>query len=62
LHAAEWMNDRVVESSTLDNSDGEVSSLVECYVVFGQVDPLKHWALQVHFRKQHHTLMPRTLF
>jgi len=33
LHAAEWMSYTVDESSTLDNSDGEVSSLVECYAV-----------------------------
>jgi hypothetical protein len=33
LRAAEWMSYVVDESSTLDNSDGEVSSLVEYYAV-----------------------------
>jgi len=33
LHAAEWMSYVVDESSTLNNSDGDVLSLVECYAV-----------------------------
>jgi DNA modification methylase len=34
LHAAEQMTYRVDGSSMLNNSDGEVLSLVECYTVF----------------------------